>query len=167
MSGALITNILRFVGLVLFQVLILKNIDIYRYINIYIYPLFILLLPFGSPRWGQLLAAFAIGFTVGLFYDNPGEHAAVCTFIAFIRPFILDVLEPRGGYNTNHGLTKHHYGFSWAFQYASFTLVLFLLLLFILETFSISGVTLLMTLLSYVVSIIMVILYQYLFNPKT
>ena len=56
MSSVIFTNIFRFVGLVLIQVLFLQRLSLefpaFPYLNIFVYPLFILLLPF---RGGGIL----------------------------------------------------------------------------------------------------------------
>ena len=51
MTVVFVRNIIRFVFLVLLQVLILNNIQFSGYINPYFYIYFILLLPFDTPRW--------------------------------------------------------------------------------------------------------------------
>ena len=91
-------NIIRFMVLVLVQILVLNNIQVSGYIVPHIYILFILLLPFETPRWLLLIAAFALGITVDLFTQTHGMHAAATVFIAFLRPWVLEMSAPRDGY---------------------------------------------------------------------
>ena len=91
-------NLLRFAVLVLVQVLILNNIQISGYLNPYVYVLFVLLLPFETPNWLLLVVAFLLGLSIDLFSQTPGIHAFATVFMAFFRPFILNVLSPRDGY---------------------------------------------------------------------
>ncbi len=91
-------NIIRFVLLVLFQVLVFNNIQLGGYLNPYIYVLFLLLMPFETPRWLLLVAAFTLGISIDVFSNTLGIHTSATVFMAFIRPFVLDFIAPRDGY---------------------------------------------------------------------
>jgi rod shape-determining protein MreD len=67
MINNIITSILRFVVLILVQVLILNNIHLGGYINPYLYVLFILLLPIETPKWAVLILAFFLGLGVDIY----------------------------------------------------------------------------------------------------
>ena len=108
MNSSLNANILRFVLLIIFQFL-LKEVD-YAYIDIYIYPVFILLLPFGMIDGLLILLSFLYGLTVDMIYNTTGLFASAAVFIAAIRPFILNFIEPRGGYENGSTLSKHQLG---------------------------------------------------------
>jgi rod shape-determining protein MreD len=82
-------NIFRFLLLVLFQVLVLNNIQFLGYINPNLYVLFILALPVRTPRWFSLLLAFAIGLTIDAFSNTMGMHAFATVFITFFRNGII------------------------------------------------------------------------------
>ena len=75
-------NIIRFVILVLLQVLVLDNIQISGHIVPHFYVLFILLMPFETPNWLLLLTAFALGLSVDMFNHTLGMHAAATVFMA-------------------------------------------------------------------------------------
>ncbi len=167
MNNALIVNIVRFVGIYLFQVLILFYVNIHPSINIFIYPLFILLLPIRIPHSVLILSAFLMGVLVGLTYNAVGEHAAASVFIAFLRPTVLQIMEPRGGFDPNHSPNKHHFGMSWFFQYATILILIHFLAVFSLEVFGINAIVMLKLVLSYIISIIIILLFKLLFNPKT
>lgn len=169
MSDVIVINILRFLGLFAVQVLILTNVEINSsYVNLFIYPLFLLLLPIRIPKVTFLVIAFLLGITIDMFYDSSGVHAAVCVFTAYIRPGVLALLEPRGGYEPSHKPTKNQFGAAWFFQYVGIILFIHLLLVFLLEVFSFVGfgTILLKTILSFIISMILISIYTYLFNPK-
>ena len=86
MSDVIIANILRFLGLFLVQVLILVNVEINSsYVNLYIYPLFLLLLPIRLQKVALLAIAFLVGISIDMFYDSAGVHAAASVFTAYFR----------------------------------------------------------------------------------
>ena len=59
----ILRNIVRFMVVILFQVLVMDNVMINGYMIPYIYILFILLMPFETPRWAQLILGFLLGMT--------------------------------------------------------------------------------------------------------
>ena len=170
MSSSFPAYIIRFIILLLVQVLILKNVDIYPpYIHLYIYPLFIFLLPFRTPTWVSLLLAFLMGFCVDMFYDTPGLHTAALLITAYVRKFICQGMEPRGGFEVNQSPIIAHMGLNWFLQYSSILLGIHLFFLFLYEEMSFAnfGVFILKMILSFIVSMAIIVIYQYLTNPKS
>jgi hypothetical protein len=49
-------------------------------------------LPFGTSRIATTLLGFAIGYTLDMFTNTPGLHAAAASLIGYIRPTILNIL---------------------------------------------------------------------------
>jgi hypothetical protein len=92
----LVRNIIRFVLFILVQWFILFKIPpLHRFVVPYLYYLFILWLPFSIPRFWQLIIGFLFGLSLDFFTMTPGLHAAACTLIAYIRPFIINLLSPK------------------------------------------------------------------------
>jgi rod shape-determining protein MreD len=156
-------NIFRFVVLILFQVLVMDNVMINGYMIPYIYILFILLMPFETPRWVQLLSGFALGLVMDLFSGTPGMHTAACVLAAFARPYLLDLLASRDGYEPETFPRIHYYGFIWFLKYAALIVVIHHLALFYLEVFQLKQFfsTLLRVILSSILSTSTIVLSQY------
>ena len=131
-------NSLRFIFLVLFQVLILNNIQLSGYLNPFLYVLFILMLPFQSPDWLVLILSFVLGISIDMFADTGGLHAVACVLMAFIRRPVLKLVSPRDGYDTGQKPTLQQFGFGWFFSYAGILIFVHHLTLFFMETFSFS-----------------------------
>lgn len=92
----LLKNIVRFILFILFQVVILNEVPpLHQFVVPYIYFLFILWLPFNINRIFLLFVSFLFGLSLDLFTGTPGLHAAPCVLIAFIRPFLLNLLIPQ------------------------------------------------------------------------
>lgn len=172
MNNIILTNVLRFIGLCLLQVLVFKQMspgwENFNYISVIAYPIFLMLLPLRTPHMLLVFLGFVLGLCVDIFYNSPGVHASASVFTAFIRPFVLGLLEPRGGYNLNHSPTKRRFGITWFALYASILLGAHLFFYFSVEafTFYYIGQILLRTIASFIVSIIFVIIYQVIFDPK-
>ena len=82
-------NSIRFILLILVQILILNHFNVLGYINPYIYPLLIILLPFDIGSIQKLFLAFALGICIDFFENSGGIHAAATLTIAYLRPLFL------------------------------------------------------------------------------
>ena len=156
-------NILRFVVVVLFQVLVMDHVLINGYMIPYVYLLFILLMPFETPRWLQLLAGFGLGLAIDLFSNTLGMHAAAAVLAAFARSYMLDLLAPRDGYEPDSFPRIHYYGFYWFLKYTLVIVFIHHLALFYLEVFQLKEFlsTFLRVILSTILSASTIVLSQY------
>lgn len=92
-------HMIRFVVLVLVQVLILNQIELNGYINPFLYILFILRLPPAMEREYVMLSAFALGFCIDVFSNSMGLHMGAAVFLAYMRPYLINIVTIRGGAN--------------------------------------------------------------------
>jgi hypothetical protein len=88
-------NIIRFTLFILVQVYLLNTLHLHKFIIPYIYYLFLLWLPFSISRSRLLIVGFLTGLTLDYFSMQIGVHAAACTLIAYIRPFVIGILSPK------------------------------------------------------------------------
>ena len=88
--------IFRFIFFILVQALVLNHMPpLHRFITPYLYFLFILWMPFKTSRSSLLILGFMLGGSLDAFLKTPGLHAAPCVLIAFLRPFIINLLVPK------------------------------------------------------------------------
>lgn len=171
MNNTILQNAWRFIFLVLLQVLIFKRLSFgwegFNYIHVMVYPIFILLLPFRTPAFLNVSLGFLLGITVDLFYDSPGVHASACVFMAWIRPAVLSLLEPRGGYNKNQSPAKKHLGINWFFSYSSAMIFAHFIFYFSVEAFTFVYIVdiFLRTVFSFLASMLFILVYQFIFDP--
>jgi len=166
-SKTVVQNILRFFLLILFQVLVLNHINLGGFINPYYYVLFILLLPFNTPRWLLLISALLLGTGVDLFTNTPGLNAAACLVTAFIRPFLITLISSGPESLIGDTPSLKNQGIKW-FLYYSITLVLVHhCALFFLEIFRLDEFfrTLLRVILSSLFTLLLVLITEYLVLP--
>lgn len=96
-------NILRFILFILIQVFVLFQIHpLHQFIVPYLYFLYILWLPFNMPRLVLTLTGFMFGLSLDYFTKTPGLHAAPCTLIAYLRPFLVNILIRQEGAEQNY-----------------------------------------------------------------
>ena len=119
----LLKNIIRFVLFIFVQVFVLFKVPpLHRFIVPYLYFLFILWLPFGIPRLSLTFIGFIYGLTLDYFTHTPGLHAASCTLIAYVRPFIINMLISQEGSDKNYP-SPSVISMGWA-PYATYALIL-------------------------------------------
>jgi len=144
------------------QIFLLNNIELHGTINPFVYPLFILLLPIDTPKSLSLLLAFIMGLTIDIFSNTPGLHASATVFLAFLRPYILNRLEPNAGYGTQRNVTKKTMGWAWFLIYAILGIAAHHFFYFFVEVFTLAHFTqtIMRVFASALVSMILVFIHQ-------
>ena len=98
----LVKNIIRFCLFILVQVFVLNQVPpLHQLVTPYLYFLFILWLPFKTGRRSVMLLAFALGFSLDSFAKTYGLHTAACVLIAYLRPFLINLLISQEGAESN------------------------------------------------------------------
>ncbi len=96
-------HIFRIAAFILIQVYVLNKIPhLHRLITPYLYYLPLLWLPFSVSRVWLLIIGFLTGLTLDYFMNTPGLHAAACLLVAYIRPFVINVLTPKDSSEFNY-----------------------------------------------------------------
>lgn len=166
----LVKNIVRFCLLILVQVYILNHVPpLHRLVTPYIYYLFILWLPFKMGRRTQMLLAFALGFTLDCFTNTYGLHAAACVLIAYIRPFLINVLISQEGTESNYYEPSiQSMGFTPYLTYVTILTFIHHTFLFFLQALQTGGYFyfLLKSLTSTAISLLLILLIELLFVRK-
>lgn len=163
----MINSVLRFgliaVVLILFQLLVLNNIQFSGFVNPYVYIMIILLLPSLTPAWALLLISFFTGLVIDLFSGSPGMHASASVMAGFARPYVLRLIAPRDGYESGSDLSMLIYGFRWFITYAAIIIVIHHATLFFVEVFRFTDFfrTILRILISSVFTLGFVLLIEY------
>ena len=162
-----VIQIIRFVVLVLLQVLVINYVRLGGYVHPYVYLIFIMLLPFNIPNWQLLLAGFGTGLCIDLFLGTPGLHAGATTLMAFCRPAIVRIVSGSQKLEMNREPNINQLGFPWFLRYTVCMVVVHNFTYFMLEGFSfhLVGQALLRILVSAPVSVFLIIVIMFLFSP--
>lgn len=156
-----LSNILRFILLVIVQVFLLDNIQFLGYINPMIYVLFIFSLPTRMPRIPLLLLGFLLGIIIDMFNNTPGLHTSATVLIAFLRqPVINMFVEVDEGYNPTPSVRI--FGVSAYIKYAITLVFVHHATLFFMESLSFLNIGLLIPkiLLSTLVTLVLILIIQ-------
>jgi hypothetical protein len=170
MNSNVIAGIFRFLLLAAAQIIIFKQIALTAgsWFHAYVYPIFIFLLPITIPSSLAVFLGFLIGIAVDIFYNSPGVHAGASVFSAWFRNFVLDFMEPRGGYTGNQIPSKYYFGMGWTLQFMAICMGGHLFFYFWMDAFShVYFLEILKkTVAAFFMSMFFVLIFQQLFDPK-
>lgn len=164
MNNVVASNSIRFIVLLLVQVVLCSNVNFMGYINPYIYIIFIFLFPIRENRMILLITSFLLGMLVDMFSDSGGVHAAAAVFLAYSRPVLL---------KTSFGMLYEHQTIKFSntdlgslITYVTFGTLIHHFVLFSLEVFNISSIlsilkkTLFSSIFTIILSVLIVILFS-------
>ena len=164
MIRLILQNSFRFIFLLLLQVIIFNNIGLFNMINPYVYVLFILLLPLETPLYLLMILSFIMGLSVDMFSNTGGIHAAASTLIGFMRPLVLLIITPRGGYEHQPVPNLKNMGIQWFLAYSITLVTIHHIVLFQIEVFRFNEflITFTRSILSSIFTLLLILLSQYL-----
>lgn len=160
--------VIKLILLLFFQVLILNKINLFGYINPYLYILFVFAYPVNKNRFPLLFFAFIYGLCIDIFSDSGGIHAFSLLFVAYIRILLIKTFFQKSDADlTLFNLKAEPFGK--VFNYVVILTVIHHFILFSLANFSFRNFSdvLLNTLFSSVFTLILYFLGTYIFSRKS
>jgi hypothetical protein len=166
--------IIQFLLVMIFQIMILNTVEVKSAVLIFgipvfiplIYPMLILLLPSNVNYFVMMLYALVIGFTLDYFSNTPGLHAASLVLLAYLRPRILMLfyqqdIKKIGSVKP----TMYRLGFMSFLFYITCCILIHHLFFYTLQVWSFKNIPLVLfkTLLSGLITIIMIMIGQFIF----
>ena len=166
--GSYIKIVFAYIVLVLAQVTVFKDVILFESAFCFIYLLIFLLVSKDTNPLLQLLLGFTTGLLLDSFYNTQGIHAAVSTFIMFIRPFWISMNTPSGGFDMGSKLNVREHSLQWFVMYAFPLIFIHNTLLFLIEAsnFSFFWNTLGKAFFSSLFTFVVIVMVQYLFIKK-
>ena len=165
--GVVVLQLLRFGLYVGLHVLLVSRLVLFDLGWCFFYLGFLLFLPISTPIVVQLVLSFVMGWTLDIFYDTGGVHAAAAVVLGYIRPWILRLLTPRDGYEMADSVNIHQMGWQWFSVYLTLLVVLHHAAFFLLElgSFRHLGLTMGKMLVSALFTSLALLIVQLLFFP--
>lgn len=166
MNNSVFVNIVRFVLLVLVQVLVFNQLNFFGFINPMVYILFLYWYPVKENRAAFIGLSFILGLSIDFFSDSMALHAASTVTIAYIRPAIM-----RFVFGVNIEFQSFRLGNSTKAQQITFLTLLIVvhhMVFFTLEIFSIANILLILkkVLANGLSTLILCLLFTTLFSVK-
>ena len=132
----IVKNIIRFVVLILLQVLVFNRIEISIFLSPMILVYFLIAMPFTTHKSLLLISSFFMGIIVDMFMNTMGILSFTFVLIAYFRPFILQIIQPRDGYALADLPRAVDLGWAWFMKFATILTVFFHLIYFVIIGFS-------------------------------
>ena len=166
MNNSYFVNTVRFILLVLVQVLVFNQLNFFGFINPMVYILFLYWYPIKENRAAFIGLSFVLGLSIDLFSDTMALHAASTVTIAYIRPAIM-----RFVFGVNIEFQSFRLGSSTKAQQITFLTLLIVvhhLVFFTLEIFSLANTLLILkkTMANGTATLILCLLFTSLFSVK-
>lgn len=168
MNNIWVKNIVRFLLVMALQLFVLNEVELHGFINPYLFIVIILLLPLNMNRAALLLASFVVGLTIDAYSNMLGMHAAACTFLGFVRPYVLRFTQPRNGYEDIVEPNDNQLNLSWFLLYTVVCVSLHHLVYFFIEagSFNMPLLTLTRIIANIAISTLLIALYRLIFTVK-
>lgn len=131
----ILSYLLRFILILLVQLLVVDNIELSSYVNPYIYISFILLLPVTVRPWQIVALSFLVGACMDAFSSTPGLHIAATNFMGFIRIHYLNATTTKEDIEGRISPTLSQKGIVWFVFYCFVMTFIHHLILFFLEIY--------------------------------
>ena len=152
----------RYVLIMLLQVLLFDQLQLWGACHPYIYILCLLMMPITLPHNVDMLIGAAIGLIMDVFCNSLGVHMAACILIMFIRPYLLgSIVNDKD--RLNEQISLRAIGIEALIKYAVILVVIHHLTVFILAAWSWQhiGFVLLETVVSSIITLTVIIAYNF------
>jgi len=165
-NNSFLINSIRFIFLVLVQVLVFNQLNFFGYINPMVYILFLYWFPIKENRTVYILISFFLGLCVDIFSDSLALNAAATVTIAYLRPTLM-----RFVFGVNYEFQSFKLNNSTKAQQITFLALLIVIhhfTFYLLEIFSLGNILLILqkTLVVGLSSLLLCLLLSSLFSTK-
>ena len=151
----------RYVVVMLLQVLLFDQLQLWGICHPYIYILCLLMMPITLPHNVDMLIGALVGLVMDVFCNSLGVHTAACILVMFIRPYLIGALVNDKD-RLNEQISLRSIGMEAILRYVVIMVIIHHLMVFALAAWSWShiGFVLLETLVSSLVTILIIIGYN-------
>ena len=151
----------RYIVVMLLQVLLFNQLQLWGACHPYIYIICLLMMPIALPHSAAMIIGAAAGIVMDIFCNSLGVHMAACTLIMFIRPYLLGVIVNDKD-RLNEQIDLHSLGWEALLKYVIILVLVHHSVVFMLAAWSWNhiGFVLLETLVSGVITILFVLGYN-------
>lgn len=156
-----IKQIGRYILVMLLQVLLLDQLQLWGACHPYLYILCLLMMPITLPHSVSMVIGAAVGLVMDIFCNSLGVHTAACILLMFIRPYLIGVIVNDKD-RLNEQISLRAIGMEALIKYVVILVLIHHLTVFLLAAWSWThiGFVLLETLVSSLITISLIIAYN-------
>lgn len=85
-------QIVRYIVVMLLQVLLFNQLQLWDVCHPYIYILCLLMMPITIPHWISMVLGAVAGLVMDVFCNSIGIHMAGCILLMYIRPYLIGAI---------------------------------------------------------------------------
>lgn len=151
----------RYVLIMLLQVLVFNQLQLWGVCHPYIYVLCLLMMPITLPLSADMLIGAAAGFIMDIFCNSMGIHMAACILLMYLRRYLLGIIVNDRD-RLNEQISLHSLGIEALVKYVVILVLMHHAVVFALGAWSWAhiGFVLMETLVSSLITILFVIAYN-------
>ena len=151
----------RYLLIMVLQVLLFDQLQLWGACHPYIYVLCLLMMPITLPHSADMLIGAFAGFIMDIFCNSLGVHMAACILLMYIRPYLIGAIVNDKD-RLNEQISLHAIGMEALLKYTVIMVLIHHLTVFSLAAWSWShiGFVLLETIVSSTITILLVIGYN-------
>jgi rod shape-determining protein MreD len=151
----------RYIVVMLLQVLLFDQLQLWGVCHPYVYVLCLLMLPITLPHSAEMLIGAAVGLVMDVFCNSLGVHMASCILLMFMRPYLIGAIVNDKD-RLNEQISVHTIGLGAMIQYVAILVVIHHLAVFTLAAWSWQhmGFVLIETLVSSLFTVLVIIGYN-------
>jgi len=148
----------RYIVVMLLQVLLFDQLQLWGLCHTYVYVLCLLMLPITLPRSVDMLIGALAGLVMDVFCNSLGIHMAACILLMYVRPYVLGAIVNDKD-RLNEQISTHTIGLGAMIQYVAILVLVHHFTIFLLAAWSWHhiGFVLLETIVSSIVTIAIII----------
>ena len=156
-----IKQIGRYILVMLLQVLLLDQLQLWGACHPYVYILCLLMMPITLPHSVSMVIGAAVGLVMDIFCNSLGVHTAACILLMFIRPYLIGAIVNDKD-RLNEQISLRAIGMEALIKYVVILVLIHHLTVFLLAAWSWAhiGFVLLETLVSSLITISLIIAYN-------
>ena len=156
-----IKQIGRYIVVMLLQVLLLDQLQLWGACHPYVYILCLLMMPITLPHSVSMVIGAAVGLVMDVFCNSLGVHTAACILLMFIRPYLIGAIVNDKD-RLNEQISLRAIGMEALIKYVVILVLIHHLTVFMLAAWSWAhiGFVLLETLVSSMITISLIIAYN-------
>ena len=154
-------QLFRYVVVMILQVLLFDQLQLWGACHPYIYVLCLLMMPITLPHSASMIIGAAAGLVMDVFCNSLGVHMAACILLMFIRPYLIGAIVNDKD-RLNEQISSRAIGTEALIKYVVIGVLIHHLTVFSLAAWSFSHIwfVLLETLVSSIVTILIIIGYN-------
>ena len=156
-----IKQIGRYILVMLLQVLLLDQLQLWGACHPYVYILCLLMMPITLPHSVSMIIGAVVGLVMDIFCNSLGVHTAACILLMFIRPYLIGAIVNDKD-RLNEQISLRAIGMEALIKYVVIMVLIHHLTVFLLAAWSWAhiGFVLLETLVSSLITISLIIAYN-------